>query len=118
MKKQIIAIVFIVLAGFAFADKDLTKSNSSESPVAKTVSLIGKVVDFKSGEALTGVEVKLEETNTKAYTDLDGKFSFKEVKSGSYDIVVSYISYDKSLIENFKVNSDNNKISIKLQASK
>jgi len=118
MKKQIIAIAFIVLAGFVFADKDSAKSNNSESSAANSVTFTGKVVDFKSGEALTGVEVKLEGTDTKVYTDLDGKFSFKEVKSGSYDIVVSYISYDKSLIESFKVSSKNNKISIKLQASK
>ncbi len=118
MKKQIIALAFILLTGIAFADKDSSKSNGAKSPASQTVSITGKVIDFKTGEALTGVEVKLEGTDTKTYTDFDGKFSFNNVKSGKYNIIASYISYDKSLIENFKAAPESDKISIKLQSSK
>ncbi len=118
MKKHILTLAFIALIGFAFADKDGTKSNQSESSLAQTISFSGKVVDFNSGEVLTGVEVKLEGTDIKTYTDFDGKFKFKDVKPGQYNIIASYISYDKSLIENFKAKKGSNKIDIKLQSSK
>ena len=53
----------------------------------------------------------------KTYTDFDGKFSFRNLKPGEYNIVASYISYEKNTIELPIEDKENNLISIKLESS-
>ncbi len=120
MKKHFLTIVLVALVGiFAYAGNDNDKKEAaSDNAPAQTISVTGSVSDFVSGENLTGVEIKLEGTNLKTYSDFDGNFTFKNLKPGTYNIIASYISYDKSLVENFKAAKDNNELSIKLQASK
>ncbi|MBN2172658.1 MAG: carboxypeptidase-like regulatory domain-containing protein [Bacteroidales bacterium] len=118
MKKIFLSIIFLALLGFGYAGNEGEKSGVPASAPAATITLTGQVVDFSTGEALTGVEVCLDGTDIKAYTDFDGKFEFGEVKPGHYNIIASYISYNKSLIENYKADSENGDLNIKLQASK
>ena len=118
MKNIILSFVFVGLIGIAYADNEGTTSIASESAPVEMVSLSGTVIDFASGEALTGVEVTVEGTDIKVYTDFDGNFEIDNVKPGSYNIIASYISYEKSLIENFKANTQNKEVDIKLQESK
>ena len=110
--------MFVALIGFVFAGNEGTNSGEAPATPVQTISLTGKVIDFNSGEALTGVEIKIEGTDIKTYTDFDGNFKIEEVKPGNYNIIASYISYDKSLIENFKADIENNEVDIKLQSLK
>lgn len=66
-------------------------------------SITGKVVDNYSGETLAGVLVTVEGTALQAYTDLDGQFSISGMNPGKYNLVLSLISYKKSLVENLEV---------------
>ena len=118
MKKTIITLVFAALLGFAYADNDGAKSSetASLSPITM-VTLSGSVADLTSGEALAGVEVSLEGTDIKTYTDFDGNFEFKDVKVGEYNLIASFISYKKSLVENYKAESMDNTLEIKLEAA-
>lgn len=117
MKKSYLALaaIFTISLTFAFAGSNGPKS---ETPPVQLVDLSGVVIDFETGEALTGVEVYIEDLDQKVYTDFDGRFTFENVKEGEYDIVASYISYDKSLIENFETNTISNEVDIKLQPAK
>lgn len=117
MKNIILSIVFVAFLGFAYADNEGNTSNAPESAPVEMLLLSGSVIDFQSGEALTGVEVSIEGTDIKTYTDFDGNFEFDNVKPGNYNIIASYISYDKSLVENFEANCQNKKVDIKLQES-
>ena len=114
MKKTIISIAFSLIIGWTIAGNDLVPA---ETP-AQTITLKGKVVDFNSGESLTGVEVAIEGSSVKTYTDFDGNFEIKDVKPGNYNLVASYISYNNSLVENFKAADTDNNVEIKLQTSK
>lgn len=114
MKNIILSLVFLALFGIAYADND---GIASVSAPVEMVSFSGTVIDFASGEALTGVEVTVEGTDIKVYTDFDGNFSIDNVKPGNYNIIASYISYEKSLIENFEANTQNKEVDIKLQES-
>ena len=118
MKKLALSILFVAFLGIAYADNEGTKSNAPEAAPVETLALSGTVLDFNSGETLTGVEVTIEGTDIKVYTDFDGKFEIGDVTPGNYNIIASYISYDKSLIENFKADIKNNEVDIKLQSSK
>lgn len=112
MKKGIIFSVLVTLflmAGFQnFAKGDGEEGNN---PSANTATMIkGRILDQVSGESLAGVTVKVEGTDMKTYSDLDGNFSFKDLEPGTYSIVVSYISYKKSLVENIKLKGSDSKV--------
>lgn len=117
MKNIFLSIVFVALFGFTYADNEGNTSGTPESAPVEMVSLSGTVLDFKSGESLTGVEITVEGTDIKVYTDFDGNFEIDNVKPGNYNIIASYISYEKSLIENFEANTSNIEVDIKLQES-
>ncbi len=87
----------IQLSAYAFSGPGKTPA------VAATVELAGTVLDKSSGEVLGGVEVSVIGTDIHSYTDFDGKFSIHGLAPGTYDIVVSYISYEKSLIEKIEI---------------
>jgi TonB-dependent receptor len=61
--------------------------------VARASNIKGHVYDQKTGEALVGASVKLENTDRATLTGLDGSFEFKKVTPGPSIIKVSYISY-------------------------
>ena len=115
MKKTILSILLVAIVGFGFASTEGTEETKNTKEAAVTTSVNGTVVDMNTGEALTGVEISIEGTDIKTYSDFDGNFTFSNLNQGEYNIVASYISYNKSLVENYKTSSDNN-VNIKLQA--
>ncbi len=112
MKKLVFIAAMFLLAVTVQAKDNETK----DSDVNATMVLAGSIVDMNSGESLVGVEVKIEGTDMKTYTDFDGNFTFKNVKRGEYKLVTNYISYQQNTQE-LSVNSNENNIEIKLQTS-
>jgi|DewCreStandDraft_4_1066084.scaffolds.fasta_scaffold64269_2 hypothetical protein len=104
MKKVIFFV--IVITAFVFAQAGTPLKGELES--TNKAVLKGKVIDKKTGEALVGAVIKLKNTDIKVYTDLEGNFEIKNLKDGEYSLIVSYISYIDSLIENASVNNKNN----------
>lgn len=115
MKK--LAIIFLLALTVLAVNAKEKDKKTVDAENAATLVLSGTVADQNSGESLVGVEVKLEGTDLKTYTDFDGKFTFKNVKPGEYKLVTNYISYQKQT-EVLEVNSKQNDLEIKLQASK
>ncbi len=115
MKTTVITLLIL----FAFVTGNAKEREKKSDPVAKssvTTTFSGTVTDVASGELLAGVEIKLEGTDLKTYTDFDGNFSFKDLKPGEYKVVSTYISYKKNSKK--RIISPNTKnIKIKLQAS-
>jgi len=114
MKKILLVMAMFLLAVTLRAEENGNKTKDSDANA--TIVLAGSIVDQKSGESLVGVEVKIEGTDMKTYTDFDGNFSFENVKPGEYKLVTSYISYQQNAQE-LTVNSNENDIKIKLQTS-
>lgn len=107
-------ILSVVLVNAKETDTKSGTTTDTESEATMVVS--GTVADQVSGESLVGVEVKIEGTDLKTYTDFDGNFSFSNVKPGAYKMVTTYISYEKGTkVLNVKANEDD--IMIKLQSS-
>lgn len=103
MKKPIAIILILTLATFSFIDDCKAIGDPPVSAVPTQGAFTGKVMDSKSGESLVGVEVSILNTEYKTYTDLDGNFNFRNLPEGKYDVVLSLISYNKSLIDDIKV---------------
>lgn len=114
MKTIILGVTILLFSVNAFASDK--KEKSAESDNAATVVLTGSITDENSGESLVGVEVQLDGTDLKTYTDFDGKFSFKNVKPGDYKLTANYISYEKKSRE-LELNTKQNEIKIKLHSS-
>lgn len=70
---------------------------------AQNGTIRGSVYDDATGEYLPGVTIFLEGTTMGTLTDLDGKFSLN-VPSGSYNMRVSFISYETMIIQGVQVN--------------
>lgn len=117
MKKIFLSLIVIALALGLFAKNDENKNDAGKSvESAASMQLSGVVTDKNSNETLVGVEVEIEGTNQKVYTDFDGKFSFSNLKPGNYNLVASYISYEKNVIEHIDLQK-NNQITINLESS-
>jgi len=60
---------------------------------AGTGTISGKVVDRETGDPLPGANVTIVGTSIGASTDLDGKYSLKNVQAGKQSMKVTYIGY-------------------------
>lgn len=116
MKKIIFSWLALVLT-IAVTAKENEAKNPANADNAATVILAGSIADATSGEFLAGVEVKIEGTDLKTYTDFDGNFKFDGVKPGEYKVVTSYISY-KSATQVLSLNAKQTELKIKMENSK
>ncbi|HPS12918.1 MAG TPA: carboxypeptidase-like regulatory domain-containing protein [Prolixibacteraceae bacterium] len=120
MKKIFLSLIIVGMTMVSFAKNEGNKTEADNSatvaPAIATIQLSGVVTDKTSNEALVGVEVKIEGTNEKVYTDFDGKFTFRNLKPGEYNLVASYISYEKNVVEHVNVGTDN-QVAISLESS-
>ena len=72
------------------------------SVAAQTTAIRGTVTDHANGEPIPGVTIFIEGTTTGTMTDFDGKFSLP-VTAGTYNVRVSFISYETIRIDALKV---------------
>ncbi len=56
-------------------------------------SLSGKVTDQQSGQVLSGVKVSIPSLGVSAYTDRDGRYVFRSLSGGTYELEVSSLGY-------------------------
>ena len=56
-------------------------------------ALRGKVNDAVTGEPLVGANVLIRETGQRVFVELDGFFRIREIKAGTYTIVITYTGY-------------------------
>ncbi len=116
MKKTVFIIIMILAVVAVNAKEKGTKAVNNTDNTA-SVALAGTITDENSGESLVGVEVKIDGTDLKTYTDFDGNFSFSNVKPGECKVVATYISY-QACAETTSNTSKENKLDIKLKPSK
>jgi len=72
---------------------------------AQEGTIRGSVIDKNTGEALIGVNILVKGTSKGASTDVDGEFDI-DLPPGTYDIRMSYVSYQSKTIEDVEVVSD------------
>ncbi|MBN1448723.1 MAG: TonB-dependent receptor [Bacteroidetes bacterium] len=62
---------------------------------AQKATITGMITDARSGETLIGVNVLVKGTYYGAATDVNGRYTIREMNPGEYTIVVSLIGYKK-----------------------
>lgn len=80
-------------------------------------SIKGTVTDAENGETIIGCNVMLQGTTIGAVTNLDGNYEIKNVSPGTYNIIFSFISYDKFIQKIEVVKNTPLVLNVKLQAS-
>ena len=96
MKSNYLLIYFLLLSAFGFA---------------QGYDIGGIVNESGKNTPIPGVNIQVKNSNQTTSTDFDGKFSLKNVPTGSV-VVFSYLGYKNS---EFKVVSANQSISISLE---
>ncbi len=89
-------------------------SNQAIAQEKSTAKLHGKVVDNSSDEVLPGVEVTIQDSETKATTNEKGKYSFESLKAGTYTVTVKaegYQDWEKEVV----VTTEAKELTIKLK---
>jgi len=112
---KFILTVFLVTTLMFSAIADEKDHIADEPAKAATVTVYGTVTDAKTGESLVGVEVQLEGTDMKVYTDFNGQFSFEDILPGEYDISAKYISYEKQKIEKQNIDIFSSELKVQLK---
>jgi len=69
----------------------------------QTGSIEGVISDKKTGETLVGATIILAGTTIGTTSDLDGKYILDNLKPGTYNISVNFISYQQQAFSNVKV---------------
>ncbi|MCZ6819394.1 MAG: TonB-dependent receptor, partial [Calditrichaeota bacterium] len=100
-RKTGVLTLAVLLCLFSFASAAL----------AQKATLTGKVTDNEAGEALPGANVVVSnaEVQTGAATKSSGEFTVKNLPEGTYTVTVSYIGYEKNVIENVEVSAGETK---------
>ena len=66
---------------------------------AQTGSLTGRVYDKETKDNLVGANVVIDGTSFGAASDLDGKYTIRNVPTGDHKITVSYIGYNPVTVD-------------------
>lgn len=73
---------------------------------AQKGTIEGVVYDKTRKETLVGANVIIEGTTTGTITDFDGRFILANLSPGSYNVLVSFISYQPVVFQNIKVEAN------------
>ena len=90
------------------------KKGEEESDIQVKTTLEVLVIDESTEEPITAAKIKIAKNNKEAYTDFDGIAKIEDVIDGSYDIEISFISYEKQQFKAFQLDKYNNKLIVKL----
>jgi len=63
----------------------------------------GIITDKSTGEPLEGATILVQEIAKGAYADEEGKFEISGIPTGSYTLIVSYVSYAKDTLRNIAI---------------
>ena len=114
MKTLLLSLMASLLLITAKASDKSSTGAAAETKII-TTAITGRITDKLTGEALAGVEVKLLDSDKKAYTDFDGNFEITNVVPGAHAIKVGFISYQDA-VENVYAGKSEKSLEIKLKS--
>jgi hypothetical protein len=88
MNKSLLSFLLLIL----FTASVLAQQNAGFG------SLTGKIRDQRSGDELIGANVLLVDTKLGASTDIDGRYTVRQVPAGTYSIRVSFLGYESKTV--------------------
>jgi len=86
-----------------------------ETAENNTFDLSGMVVEESTGDPLTGAIIKVQGVEKEYFTDFEGNFSINELKPGTYNIEISYISFESKELKEIYLDHTSNDIFVSLR---
>jgi len=83
---------------------------------AENGTIEGSIIDSQTGEALPGANLLLQGTSLGAASDLNGKFTIRNVPPGSYKMRATYIGYNYKEVNVVVQAGATLKLEVKLEA--
>ncbi len=78
----------------------LTLCSASLVTIAQNGSINGQITDYKTKEGLIGANVVIQGTSVGAATDIEGNYSIANIKPGTYNLVISSVTYKSQTVAN------------------
>lgn len=72
------------------------------------------VIDASTEEPIPAAQVKIMKKDLVAYTDFEGLASIKQIEKGSYDIEITFVSYQKKQLKAFEISKSYTRVVVKL----
>ena len=96
--RLLLSLTLALLLGWAAEPPSSAAQSEGDSGV-----ISGVVVDATNGEPLPGANVQIEGTTTGTSTDLNGRYRLDGLSAGTYDVVVSFVGFQKKTISGVEV---------------
>ena len=74
------------------------RAQTAPAPAACALTLAGRVADQRTGEALPGTVLRLDETGTAEAADPDGHYHFHGLCAGTYHLRGSFVGYGEAVL--------------------
>jgi len=104
--------VYIILPS-----KDVVKEIEPVEITRTDFDITGQVIDKKTGEALPYAFLRIQNTNIWTETNLDGRFSLKNLPNDTLVLAVNYLGYNLYSQRLNKLSSENNVIRLEVLGS-
>ncbi|QCK13783.1 TonB-dependent receptor [Mangrovivirga cuniculi] len=75
---------------------------------AQNGSMSGTITDGETGEELIGATVYIPSISKGMVTDIYGSYSIKNIPAGTYNVEISYVSYQKKTVEGVEIKDGQN----------
>lgn len=90
MLRSLLTLVTVLVSAYAFAQNG---------------TIAGIVTDAKTGQTVIGANVVIQGTTVGAQTDIYGKFSIPNVKPGTYNLTITFVTYKAHTVPDVIVES-------------
>jgi iron complex outermembrane receptor protein len=89
----------------------------SNSIIAQTGKITGKIINASTGQPLEGATLILSNQTTARFSDQNGFFSFNKLKAGTYSVKCTYAGFQEKIVEEIIVKeNENTDINISLES--
>jgi hypothetical protein len=85
-----------------------------ENKGADNVRFTGTVVEELTGEPIPGASIYISGSDRPIYTDFEGNFTIEDLTPGTYNLEISFVSFEKKELKNLEISSEQHSMLIRL----
>lgn len=100
--KTLILVLLTMTALFGAMRNTLAQNSSDKE---RKSSLTGKVIDQETHNPVSGVTIRLSDSNKGVETDEKGEFNIRDLKYGTYRLTVTMVGYKSTVISDLVLSS-------------
>jgi len=100
--RGLLSLVFALFLG-SIGPPTAIGQDAVDPKIESTGVITGVVVEAATGEPLPGANVKIDGTSRGTTTDLNGRYRLKGLTPGTYDLVFSFVGFQKKTVTGVEV---------------